>query len=92
MKKFKISTVAAIAVYAMLVAGLSSCSSSSEYNDTDQSKFVIKEVLERKGMSKMTTYKVLMLDASGIGEKSFWMIDSIGKYKVGDRLWFQPCH
>ena len=46
MKKFKISTVAAIAVYAMLVAGLSSCS--IEYNDTDQSKFVIKEVLERK--------------------------------------------
>jgi len=90
MKKFKISTVAAIAVYAMLVAGISSCS--SEYNDTDQSKFVIKEVLERKGMSKMTTYKVLMLDASGIGKKSFWMVDSIGKYKVGDRLWLQPCH
>jgi hypothetical protein len=39
-------------------------------------KFVVKEVLERKGMSKMTTYKVLMLDASGIGEKSFWMVDS----------------
>ena len=90
MKKFKISTVAAIAVYAMLVAGLSSCS--REYNDTDQSKFLIKEVLERKGMSKMTTYKVLMLDASGIGEKSFWMVDSVGKYKVGDRLWLQPCH
>jgi hypothetical protein len=90
MKNFKISIVAAIAVYAMLVAGLSSCS--REYNDTDQSKFVVKEVLERKGMSKMTTYKVLMLDASGIGEKSFWMVDSIGKYKVGDRLWLQPCH
>jgi len=90
MKKFKISTVAAIVVYAMLVAGLSSCS--SEFNDTGQSKFVVKKVLERKGMSKMTTYKVLMLDASGLGEKSFWMVDSVGKYKVGDRLWLQPCH
>lgn len=89
MKKFKISTVAAIAVYAMLVAGLSSCKS-KDYNDTEQSKFVVKEVLERKGMSKMTTYKILMLDASGIGEKDFWMVDSIGKYKVGDRLWLQP--
>jgi hypothetical protein len=77
----------------MLVAGLSSCGSKGkEYNDTEQSKFVVKEVLERKGMSKMTTYKVLMLDASGIGETDFWITDSIGKYKEGDRLWLQPCH
>lgn len=89
-KKFKINTVAAIAVYAMLAAGLSSCGS-KDCNDTEQSKFVVEEVLERKGMSKMTTYKVLMLDASGIGEKDFWVVDSIGKYKVGDRLWLQPC-
>jgi hypothetical protein len=89
MKKFKLSTVAAIVVYAMLVAGLSSCS--GEFNDTDQSKFVVKEVLERRGMSKMTTYKVLMLDASGLGATSFWMVDSVGKYNVGDRLWLQPC-
>lgn len=91
MKKLK-STVATIAVYSMLVAGLLSCESTKDYNDTEQSKFVVKEVLGRKGMSKMTTYKVLMLDASGIGEKYFWMVDSIGKYKVGDRLWLQPCN
>lgn len=90
MTKFKFTTLAAIALYAMLAAGLSSCESKT-YNDTDQSKFVVKEVLERKGMSKMTTYKVLMLDASGIGEKDFWITDSIGKYNVGDRLWLQPC-
>lgn len=91
MKKFKISTIVTIAVCVMLAAGLSSCGS-NDFNDTEQSKFVVKEVVERKGMSKMTTYKVLMLDASGIGEKGFWMVDSIGKYKVGDRLWLQPCH
>ena len=90
MKKFKISTLATIAVYAMLAAGFSACGS-KEYNDTEQSKFVVKEVLGRKGMSKMTTYKVLMLDASGIGETRFWITDSLGKYKVGDRLWLQPC-
>lgn len=91
MTKFKFTTLAAIALYAMLVSGLSSCESKT-YNDTDQSKFVVKEVLERKGMSKMTTYKVLMLDASGIGETDFWITDSIGKYNVGDRLWLKPCH
>ena len=71
--------------------GLYSCVNNRTYYDTDQSKFVVKEVLERKGMSKMTTYRVLMLDASGIGEKEFWIVDSIGKYNVGDRLWLQPC-
>ena len=91
MKKFKISTLVAIAVYTMLAVGLSSCGS-GVYNDTEQSKFVVTEVLERKGMSKMTTCKVLMLDASGIGETEFWMVDSIGKYKVGDKLWLQSCH
>jgi len=77
--------------YVLLVAGLSSCGS-IEYNETDQSKFLVKEIVERKGMSKMTTYKVLMLDASNIGETEFWVVDSVGKYKVGDRLWLQPCH
>ena len=77
--------------YVLLVAGLSSCGNKS-YNDTDQSKFVVKEVKERNGMSKMTSYKVLMLDASGLGETHFWITDSLGKYKVGDGLWLQPCH
>lgn len=91
MKKLNFTTRNTIALYVILVAGLSSCES-IVFNDTEQSKFVVKEVLERKGMSKMTTYRVLMLDASGIGEKDFWMVDSIGKYKVGDRLWLQRCH
>ena len=88
MKRLKISTVTTIFI-AMLVAGVSSCS--IEYNDTNQSEFVVKRVLGRKGMSKMTTYQVIMLDASGLGEISFWMVDSIDKYKVGDRLCLQPC-
>ena len=44
---------------------------------------------KREGMSTMTSYKVLMLDASGIGETDFWIVDSVSKYKVGDRLWLQ---
>jgi hypothetical protein len=41
-------------------------------------------------MSKMTTYEVLMLDASGIGRTSFWIVDSIGKHNIGDKLILQP--
>lgn len=76
--------------YVLLVAGFSSCE--KDYNDTEQNKFVVKEVLERNGMAKMTSYRVFMLDTSGLGETEFWITDSIGKYKVGDRLWMQPCH
>lgn len=36
MKKFKISTVAAIAVYAMLAAGVSSCAVSSEETKNEE--------------------------------------------------------
>jgi ABC-type phosphate transport system permease subunit len=88
MKKFKISAGIFI-LYLMLIPCISSCSS-DEYHETEQSKFIVKEILERKGMSKMTTYKVLMVDASGIGEKEFWIVDSIGKYDIGDMLWLQP--
>jgi len=73
---------------AILLFSIVSCST-KEYNDTEQSKFVVKEVKKREGMSTMTTYKVLMLDASGIGEINFWIVDSVSKYKVGDRLWLQ---
>ncbi len=62
-----------------------------EFYDTEQSRFVVKEIQERKGMSKMTTYKLLMLDASGVGKIDLWVVDSIGKYNIGDRLILQPC-
>jgi hypothetical protein len=91
MKKLKINIIVTIAIYVMLIVGVSSCERPG-YNDTEQSKFVVKEVVERIGMSKMTTYKVLMLDASGIGGVDFWMVDSVGKYNVGERLWLQPCN
>ena len=71
-----------------LLLGFTSC----EFNDTEQSNFVVKKIKERKGMSKMTSYKVLMLDASGLGETSFWVVDSVGKYNIGDRLILQPCN
>lgn len=89
-KKFKISTIFTIAL-AMLVVGVSSCArEKNSYYDAKQSEFVVVAVLERPGMSKMTTYRVLMLDESGIGEIDFWVVDSIGKYKLGDKLLLQP--
>jgi hypothetical protein len=63
-----------------------------QFNDTEQNRFVVKEIRERKGMSKMTSYKVLMLDASGLGEIDFWFVDSVGKYNIGDKLILQPCN
>lgn len=87
MKKLILNTRLSHVAYLLLVAGLMSC---SEYNETEQSRFIVKEVVGRKGMRKLTTYKVLMLDASGIGEADFWMVDTIGKYKVGDKLVLQP--
>lgn len=62
-----------------------------EFNDTNPSVFVVKEIKERKGMSSMTSYRVLMLDASGLGEIDFWVVDSVGKHNIGDRLILQPC-
>lgn len=90
MKKFKINTIITIIVYTIITFGFSSCKEKT-FNDTDQNKFVVKKVLNRNGMSKMTTYKVLMLDASGPGEVNFWITDTIGKYKVGDKLCLQFC-
>lgn len=63
----------------------------SGYNDTNPNVFVVKQIKERKGMSNMISYKVLMLDASGLGGTQFWFVDSIGKHDIGDRLILQPC-
>jgi hypothetical protein len=86
MKNLKINSL----LIAFIVIIFSSCN--KEYHDTPPSQFVIKKVILRNGMKKMTTYKVLMLDASGIGETSFIMVDSINKYKVGDVLSLQLVH
>lgn len=84
MKKINLTLIAITLLFVF-----TSCE--KEFNDTEQSKFVVKEIKERKGMYKMTSYKVLMLDASGLGETSFWVVDSVGKYNIGDRLILKPC-
>jgi hypothetical protein len=83
MKKTSLIFIAVI-----LLLTFTSCK--KQYYDTEQNRFVVKKILERKGMSKMTTYEVLMLDASGIGGTSFWIVDSIGKHNIGDKLILQP--
>ena len=84
MKKINLTLIAITLLFVF-----TSCE--KEFNDTEQSKFVVKEIKERKGMYKMTSYKVLMLDASGLGETSFWVVDSVGKYNIGDSLILKPC-
>ena len=83
MKKINLILIAIASLFVFI-----SCE--KQYNDTEQNTFVVKEIQERKGMSKMTTYKVLMLDASGLGETYFWVVDSVGKYNIGDKLILQP--
>jgi hypothetical protein len=85
MKKIKLTLIAIASLFVFI-----SCEE-KEFNDTEQNRFVVKEIKERKGLSKMTSYKVLMLDASGLGETVFWVVDSVGKYNIGDRLILQPC-
>lgn len=71
----------------IMIIGFTSCV--NNYHDAPQNEFIVDKVLPRDGMKSMTTYRVTMLDASGIGSVEFWMVDSIGKYKVGDRLLLQ---
>ena len=83
MKKIKISTVAAIAVYAMLVAGLSSC---SELAPSD-GRYWVKSVEEG-----LETSKYQLVQLNGFGQT--WLKAERGKYNVGDTLYMvaQPYH
>ncbi len=76
--------------YILLIILCYSCNfAGKEYNDTEPNKFIVKEIVERKGLSKMTTYRLLMLDSSGVGEVEFWIIDTNWKYNIGDKLVLQ---
>lgn len=73
----------------LILVVLSSCCGTeggSWYKDSEPNKFVVVEVRDRSGMQSMTTYKVRMLDESGLGTTDFWMVDTIGKYNLGDAL------
>jgi len=65
-----------------------SCGCGCGYQDV-QTKFVVTRVLDRGGMKDMTTYQVKVLDQAGLGNTNFWIVDSIGKYEVGDVLVLQ---
>jgi len=73
-------------LFTFLIMGFSSCL----YNDTEPNRFVVMETRKQPGMINMTSYKLRMLDASGLGMEIFWVVDSIDKYKIGDRLVLQP--
>lgn len=88
MKKFKISTSATIAVYAMLVV-LSSCKEST-FPETP-SKFVVEriELNKTKGTS---IYLVRPIEKKDLNISRTWFVDSVGRFNVGDTLSFHPCH
>ena len=90
MKKLKLVIMITVV---MSTIGFVSCDI-VRYQDIGPSEFIVVEILPRNGMKSMTTYKVEILDVSGVGElnnnsPNFWVVDSIGKYKVGDKLLLQ---
>ena len=75
MRKFKLRNLAAIAVYTVLVAVLSSC---SELMPGD-GKFVVKEVSEGLERSKYWAVQIK-------GKGGTYFYDERGKYHVGDTI------
>ena len=86
MKKFKISTVAAIAVYAMLAVVLSSCEE-SRFPET-ASKFVV-ERIEPNKTKGTSIYLVRPIEKKDLNMSKTWFVDSVGRFNAGDTLSFQ---
>jgi len=89
MKKFKISTIFVIAVYAMLAVMLSSCEETT-YPETP-SKFVVKRIEPNK--TKGTSiYLVWPIETKDLMMNKTWFVDSTGKFNAGDTVSFQHQH
>lgn len=93
MKKFKIRTSTAIAVYAMLATGLSSCGNESVRHTKDE-PFVIMSIQKHPdGRVKYSKgkYERPFREFFAMGRQSIIFDNDLG-YSVGDTLSFQPCH
>lgn len=86
MKKFKISTKTAIAVYAMLAVVLSSCEESKF--PTTPSKFVV-ERIEPNKTNGTSIYLVRPIEKKDLNMSKTWFVDSVGRFNAGDTLSFQ---
>ena len=86
MKNFKISTAAAIAVYAMLTVVLSSCEE-SRFPETP-SKFVV-ERIETNKTKGTSIYLVRPIEQKDLNMSKTWFVDSVGRFNAGDTLSFQ---
>ena len=87
MKKSKISTIAAIAVYAMLAVVLSSCGEETKYPNS-QSKFVVTRIEPNK-MKGTSIYLVEPIGKMDLNMQHTWFVDSVGRFNAGDTLCFQ---
>lgn len=86
MTKFKISTVAAIAVYAILAVVLSSCEE-SKFPETP-SKFIV-ERIEPNKTKGTSIYLVRPIEQKDLNMSKTWFVDSVGRFNTGDTLSFQ---
>ena len=89
MKKFKIITKTAIAVYAMLAVVLSSCEESKF--PTTPSKFVVEQIKPNK-TNGTSIYLVRPIEQKDLNMSKTWFVDSVGRFNTGDTLSFQHYH
>lgn len=89
MKKFKLNTISAIAVYAMLTLVASSCKETT-YPETP-SKFVVERIQLNKTKGTCI-YLVAPIETKDLTINKTWIVDSVGKFDVGDTLSFQHYH
>ena len=90
MKKFKISTLTAIAVYSILTVILSSCEDGKKNFPNCQSTWVVTKVEHENKV--MASYRIETTDKTDFNTSNTWLMDSIGKFEIGDTLVFSKNH
>lgn len=87
MKKLNFTTKTAIALYAMLMIFLSSCGNGKPNLPNCQSTWVVTKIKYENKV--MAIYRVETTDKTDLNISDTWLMDSIGKFEVGDTLVFR---
>jgi hypothetical protein len=85
MKKFKTSTLVTVILYIIIVVTISSCGDVINFPNYQSTWVVTKVEHENKVMA---SYRVETTDTTDLNVSSTWLMDSIGKFGIGDTLVF----
>jgi len=89
-RKVQISRLILAFASIILVVALTSCGESG-YPE-NPSKWIVKKTEPHKSKKEMNIYLVSPIESLNLNMSSTWFVDSAGKFKAGDTLYFQPCH